>query len=123
VDAGGDAGVLPEVGVTDTVEGDEGEDGGGDAGVVGVGVGVEAGVDVVGVGVGVGVGGLVVVGADVLGVGDVAGVVVWYPAGDEYVLAGWDVLACDAGLAGEDRGADEAVDAEPWGFADAGGVA
>ena len=57
-------------------------------------------------------------------VGDVVGVAdVGVAAGDEYVLAGWDVLACDAGLAGEDRGADEAVDAEPWGFADAGGVA
>ena len=62
-------------------------------------------------------------GADVVGVGDVAGVAeAGVVAGDEYVLAGWDVPEYGAELAGDGR-ADGVVDVEETaGLTDAGGA-
>ena len=112
-DAGGDAAWLAEV-EADPDEGgvdeggvDEGgvDEGGADDEDVLAGADEEAGADVVGVG-------------DVAGVAE-AGIV----AGDEYVLAGWDVPEYGAELAGDGR-ADGVVDAEETsGLTDTGGAA
>jgi hypothetical protein len=127
-DAGGDAGVLPDAdpdpdeavaddepvfaGADEDVDADEDVE----ADAVAV---ADVDVDVVGVGVG---------DVDVVGVGDVVGDVVGVVdvgvvAGDEYVLAGWDVPEYGDELAGEGE-AVGVVDAdETSGVTDAGTVA